>query len=595
MSFYIEKVSASGPTKKEVNITFTPGVNFIIGPSNTGKSCIAETIDYCLGSSSIPFSQTYGYDTVCITLVHKDGKLNICRMFNKNIVTITSNISWITSGEYIVKPQKSSNKPSLSDVLLPLIGINEPVKVIKNSTYDRNNLTWRTFSHINYIDQTAVGNKLPILVPTESTTKTAFYSSLIYLITSKDFSQYSSEIKKEIIEARNKVLSEYVAQKLNELSQDKKQIEEQLSKYKNIDIKNELDELFENLGKSESAVKDYDKKIEAAFIEITNIKEGIVENNTLEKRYHSLQQQYLSDIKRLSLIVEGSENINNLTPLSNCPFCESEIHLDNNHSYVEAAHSELKHILKHSEVLDKTILDLNREIRQQQEQLQALNNTYEQLTNHIQTTLKPEIDSIKEKIAIYNEYTKLNDKLISVENAFIIYEQDLKKWDTQTSQENTKYLPKDNFPTDFYNSMGEIIKKYLVSCNYPDIQTVTFNKVDFDVRINGMKKTENNGHGFRSFVNSIVALSLKEYMSKNANHNIGYLLIDSPTLGLDEEQDKKNSELMKKGLFNYLMTSHHYGQIIIMENIEHFKGVEIRHSNVIEFSKNGRQGFLDLE
>ena len=209
------------------------------------------------------------------------------------------------------------------------------------------------------------------------------------------------------------------------------------------------------------------------------------------------------------------------------------------------------------------------------------------------TVAGPKADAKPAKL--YNEYTKLNDKLISVENAFIIYEQDLKKWDTQTSQENTKYLPKDNFPTDFYNSMGEIIKKYLVSCNYPDIQTVTFNKVDFDVRINGMKKTENNGHGFRSFVNSIVALSLKEYMSKNANHNIGYLLIDSPTLGLDEEQDKKNSELMKKGLFNYLMTSHHYGQIIIMENIEHFKGVEIRHSNVIEFSKNGRQGFLDLE
>lgn len=377
-----------------------------------------------------------------------------------------------------------------------------------------------------------------ILVPTESTGKTVFFSSLIYLITSKDFSQYSSEIKKDIIEAKNKALSEYVALKLNELSQDKMQIAEQLSKFKNIDIKNELDELFENLGKSESIVKDYDKKVESTLIEITNIKKVIVENNTLEKRYRNLQQQYLSD-KRLSLIVEGSENMNNLTPLSNCPFCESEIHLANNHSYVEAARSELKHILKHSEALDKTLLDLNREISNQQEQFQALNSTYEQLTNHIQTTLKPEIDSIKEKIAIYNEYTKLKDKLKSVENSFIIYEQDLRKWGTQTSKENTKYLPKDNFPTDFYDIMGDIIKKHLVECNYPNIQTVTFNKADFDVRINGMKKPENNGHGFRSFVNSIVALSLKEYMSENANHNIGYLLIDNPTLGLDEKVDKK--------------------------------------------------------
>ena len=38
--FYIEKLIVSGGWRKDTVIDFKPGLNFILGPSNTGKSLI---------------------------------------------------------------------------------------------------------------------------------------------------------------------------------------------------------------------------------------------------------------------------------------------------------------------------------------------------------------------------------------------------------------------------------------------------------------------------------------------------------------------------------------------------------------------------
>ena len=42
--FYIEKLVVSGGGHKTTVIDFKPGLNFILGPSNTGKSLIMDCI-----------------------------------------------------------------------------------------------------------------------------------------------------------------------------------------------------------------------------------------------------------------------------------------------------------------------------------------------------------------------------------------------------------------------------------------------------------------------------------------------------------------------------------------------------------------------
>lgn len=47
--FYIDKIVVSGTGHSDSLINFKPGLNFIVGPSNTGKSLIMDCIDYVFG------------------------------------------------------------------------------------------------------------------------------------------------------------------------------------------------------------------------------------------------------------------------------------------------------------------------------------------------------------------------------------------------------------------------------------------------------------------------------------------------------------------------------------------------------------------
>ena len=49
-NYYIEKITVSGPGKKDSTVSFINGLNIISGPSNTGKTSIAKSIDYLYGS-----------------------------------------------------------------------------------------------------------------------------------------------------------------------------------------------------------------------------------------------------------------------------------------------------------------------------------------------------------------------------------------------------------------------------------------------------------------------------------------------------------------------------------------------------------------
>ncbi|MBU0278740.1 AAA family ATPase [Gemella sp. zg-570] len=596
MSFYIKEIRATGKLRKDAIIEFSPNINFIIGPSNTGKSCIADSIDYCLGSKNLPFSKTHGYDNVQLTLIHPEGKIIISRNFNTNKVHITSTIPTINDGDYYLNASKRSDKKMyLSDLLLYLIGINTPVNVIKNKDFVRNSLTWRTISDINYISQTNISNKESILLSMDNTSKTAFLSSLIYLLSSKDFSSYDANVTKEIQEAKNTALNDYVALKVNSLVQQKNILVKNLSEFENLDINKEMTTLIKELEISETIINQYNTQANTILEDISKVQNELIENDVLKDRYNNLREQYISDIKRLSLIVEGSTLLDAHSNGGLCPFCDSEIKIEGNHSYIESAKAELSHILEHSHSLELTTLDLGNEIESQKETLKNLNNEYLKIKSHIKRTLQPQVDSIKNTLSLYTKYSNLKENLKSIDDYISSYEKDLKDFGKETTDKKNEYHPKEHFSSNFYDSLGDIIKSLLSSCNYPDVSTVEFNRKDFDVRINGLKKHQNNGNGYRSFVNSIVALSLKEYMNEYADHNIDYLIIDSPTLGLDEEIYQDQSDLMKIGLFNYLTQSYKSGQLIIVENAEHFKDMDTQNANIIEFSNFGRQGFLYLE
>ena len=148
--FYIEKIIAKGEGKEDSIIDLCPGLNIIKGRSNTGKTCIIKCIDYCFGSKIKPFDESLGYDTVELHIHSAKGNIQITRVFGKNQVQVVTTIPERENGIYdlIPNPKKKEQLPILSDLLLSAIGINEEHLIIKNKSYEKRRLTWRTFIHL---------------------------------------------------------------------------------------------------------------------------------------------------------------------------------------------------------------------------------------------------------------------------------------------------------------------------------------------------------------------------------------------------------------------------------------------------------------
>lgn len=63
--FYIKKVTANSAKKGDASVTFGKGLNIIQGRSDSGKTCVANCIDFIYGGqTSKPFKDSAQYDGV---------------------------------------------------------------------------------------------------------------------------------------------------------------------------------------------------------------------------------------------------------------------------------------------------------------------------------------------------------------------------------------------------------------------------------------------------------------------------------------------------------------------------------------------------
>ena len=103
--------------------------------------------------------------------------------------------------------------------------------------------------------------------------------------------------------------------------------------------------------------------------------------------------------------------------------------------------------------------------------------------------------------------------------------------------------------------------------SFPNLTTARLNLSSFDVEINGLKKQNFNGQGYTSFLNSIIAISFRQYLSEYAVYDPGLLVIDTPLLGLDQGVSDVSPESMRASLYTYFTNHQDCGQVILLDNM----------------------------
>lgn len=598
--FYIKKVIAQSDKKETAEVTFGKGLNIIQGRSDTGKSCVVKCIEFVFGGNQkllkTPFAPSSEYNEAVVIIGTDTGDISISRKVGKNQVTVVSDVEGIENGTYTLKYTQSGKKPALNRVMMQLLGIPGEPKVPANERFEPKHLTWTTLLRLFYVKEGRIDEEASIMEPQENYEKTPFLSGLLYLLSGRDFSEMDPQTKKEIRQARREAVEEYVRKKIKSVSDRKEKLDASMAAFDGVDVEAKIAEMVADLRKTEAEISSALEESKTLLAEILEQEKKSAEVSVLLGRYEHLRSQYKADVQRLTFIVEGDIETGKMPQVSTCPFCEGKVAVRGRKSYLDSSKAELARIIAQLKGLDSTEADLRGQQEEILRKLTALREKRTGIEELVSQELKPKADELTSAIAQYRAYIQLAREVQLVTEFAKTWNDDLDGLAIADTDEGVKikYRPKEYFDQEFQTAMSDFADEILRECQYQNLATARFNMTTFDVEVNGEPKGSSHGKGYRSYLNTVVALMFRRYLSEHALYNPNLLIIDTPLHGFDEE-DAPDS--MKAGLYSYFLR-HQEGQLIIIENLDHIPPLDYESSgaNVITFTRKlgeGRYGFLN--
>jgi predicted nucleic acid-binding Zn-ribbon protein/GTP-binding protein EngB required for normal cell division len=566
--FHIKKLVVEGVNKKDAVAEFDRELTIISGPSNTGKTTILRCIDYIFGSDNLPFASTTGYDTIMLFVGTENGSIQFTRKLESNNIDVVSSDDRIESGTYKAR-SATKTMESISKVWLALIGIEDDHDIIANENFRPQHLTWRTILPIILIKERQIERESSILMPEGGAKsiqgRTAFLSSLLFLIYGNDFSDFDERESKKERAIRKAAVEKYINKELSGVADRKQCILDMIGAFDGLDVQKEIDSAVQ-------ALSDIEEKISAAMSNSQSLlnsmiakKERLTECQMLISRYAALKTQYSADIKRLSFIVDGETVMKHVSHDSTCPFCNGKIPTQNTKSYIEAARSELSRIVAQYNDLVGAEKDIEQQIQELQTEITLLTEQKSSAEELIAKDLKPQARALSETIDAYRVYIQLNYELDVIHRLADGWYSDLRDMQNEDVSE-IKYKPMDKFDDRFWEGMDAALIEILTECKYTPLISARFSKSSFDLEINGQAKALTQGKGYCSILNTIVIMAFRKFMLKNAVYNPGLCIVDTPLHGIDEGTRNETSESIQTALFQYFINSREMGQLIIVEN-----------------------------
>lgn len=607
------------------SIEFCDGLNFIVGPSNTGKSYIMECIDYLFGfepkkNNDFRFDPGLGYDKFKLFTRTPNGTVIFERRLGENKITLSGTDPNFEHRTYSIR---HTAKYSINSVWLQMIGIDEPHKILASQKGTVSRVTWRSMLHMFFIKQgditreTSVFYK-PLMPP--SMVETVSKATVLFLMTGMDADNNEIIEDKKIRTAKRGAVIDYIKDTVGRLARRESEL---LEKYHYHDVLNilgtgrHLDDAKSVIDTINHEIDELQQRINRNIAQSKRLMNDIYDNNgrlveseMLAERFAALRGQYESDIQRLAFVVDGNLAHSLLPIPERCPFCDSKIQVPSDSSHMDAARAQLQHIRVHLAELEKAERDIAKKRTSIQSTIEELENKKRNIDADVSMELKPRLTELKEKLNMYRYIVELNKELEAIQSEERTFNKELTEKETEPEPTEAKYDINHFFDYDTLHVFEERLRSILKACHYEGAGSARLNMHTFDLEVGGRAKAISNGGGYCGFLNTVLALTLVEYLEEYGEYSPGLFIADSPVTQLSESEFKDNT--MKLGLLKYLLSIYKNDegelnastpalQIIIIEQKERLPMLdsvtkEEPHVKVIEFTgvKNkGRYGFLD--
>lgn len=380
-----------------------------------------------------------------------------------------------------------------------------------------------------------------------------------------------------------------------EMAEDKKSRLRQKSNGNEPKIQTELDNLTKQLDEVSALVTDKLTKSKELFNQMSKLNDNLVAADVTLSRYESVKGQYVSDIKRLSFIVDGEVAFENIEEPLLCPVCgQPVINVESETKHVEAAQKELSRTLALLNDLEQATSSLAEEKLSLQKRYAELEKESDAIQIKLNEKLYPRLDKIKTAEKDYREQIEVVSKVKVFDDLLGKRTSKINELtDEGIPEKDVKFKPKQELGENFYDDMGDILNCLLEKGNYPKHHVATFGQTSFDIMINGKKKAVSHGKGFRSYLNSVTVMALSKYINENALYKPEFLIIDTPLEGLSEKYSDNPNESMKHGIFKLFIERGKKYQTIVVENPDHLPSdIDFKSEDINMISYENEEGFL---
>ena len=601
----LRRIGYTGPKKRAEHI-FCRGVNVICGASDTGKSFLAESIDFMLGGSElrdIPERTPYGEIQLDFEVNHSE-KWRFSRATmggNFRALQLKDNGDAITVLRWRHGHGRTDN---VSGFLLDKIGLTGKRILRSKAKGTTQSLSFRNLARLVIVQEGEIQQIGSPFWGGQYTLKTAEMAAIKLLLTGVDDSSIVStehvvQGKTKQIELIDELLADIEAE-LSDIGEEKEDLEDQLTR-----LNSSIEARRESL---DAAQRELDELLaqRREMVKFRTVTQGrIDEIGNLLARFDLLLKHYDVDEERLRAIQEGGSMFAHVAAVA-CPLCgalpDAQKHEEacdgDVEAIVEAATAEITKIERLRTELRDTVGDLRREAASHEEKLASRNEEYLGLNTEIQETVSPNV--AEERVS----FSVLIEKRASVKGAVDIFgrAEDLRKRKRDLEQEDEDDEPRGSvlvgLPDSVAHEFSLKVSSLLKNWDFPGVCLVHFDKETTDFVIDG-KPRASRGKGLRAITHAAVTISLLEFCQEHDLPHPGFVVLDSPLLAYFKPEGDDDMVLqgtrLKERFYEYLI-SHHVeeSQVIVIEN-QHPPDSVLDGLNMTVFTGNpneGRQGFL---
>lgn len=601
----LRRIAFSGP-KKIAEITFSNGVNVICGASDTGKSFLAESIDFMLGGSElrdIPERTPFGEVQLDLDVTSGE-KWRFYRASSGGNFNAQNLLDEEAEFEVLRKNHGHGKTDNMSGFLLDKIGLlgKRILRSKKNGTTQ--SLSFRNLARLVIVQEGEIQQKGSPFWGGQYTLKTAELATIKLLLTGVDDSDVVETTRAGT--DRTKQI-ELIDELLHDIRQELADVGEEET-----DLKEQIDRLDGTIEQRRETLNNVQTQIDSLLAQRrelvdvrTAIQDRLNEIADLLTRFDLLLEHYAVDIERLIAIQESGAMFAHVESVP-CPLCGASPEAQQHDAacdgdvevIVQAATAEIEKIVRLKGELQGTVADLKTEAVSKKQELSNKNEEYENVNTQIQETVAP---TVSEERA---SFTELIEKRAEVQKGLDLFARVSKLEERRTSLEQDEGeegvsgailfgLP-DSVAHDFSLRVSKLLKAW----DFPGDCLVHFDKETTDFVIDG-KLRGSRGKGLRAITHSAVTIALLEYCLENDLPHPGFVVLDSPLLAYFEPEGDEDRQLqgtkLKENFYSYLVDHHSTdSQIVIVEN-QHPPDSLLDGLRMTVFTGNpneGRKGFL---